>query len=140
MPTKEASVDLWVARQLDDNQIKYCPQGSDVFEINEALKTASKGGTGNLGKPEYTAVIDDFVLVVEDKADTSKQAKYEYGVISLDTASVKDYAVNGALWYAKHIAQHSPFKKVFAVGVSGDDKHRLITPCIRQLLTRHFAL
>lgn len=128
MPTKEASVDLWVARQLDDNRIKYCPQGSDVLEIDEALKTASKGGTGNLGKPEYTAVIDDFVLVVEDKADTSKQAKYENGVISLDTASVKDYAVNGVLWYAKHIAQHSPFKKVFAVGVSGDDKHRLITP------------
>lgn len=128
MPIKEASVDLWVARQLDDNRIKYCPQGSNVLEIDEALKTASKSGTGNLGKPEYIAVIDDFVLVVEDKADTSKQAKYEYGVISLDTASVKDYAVNGALWYAKHIAQHSPFKKVFAVGVSGDDKHRLITP------------
>lgn len=128
MPTKEASVDLWVARQLDDNRIKYCPQGSDVLEIDKALKTASKGGTGNLGKPEYTAVIDDFVLVVEDKADTSKQAKYEHGIVSLDTDSVKDYAVNGALWYAKHIAQHSPFKKVFAVGVSGDDKHRLITP------------
>lgn len=128
MPKQEVNVDLWVARQLDDNHIKYCAQGSDVLEIDEALKTASKNGTGKEGYPEYTAVIDDFVLVIEDKADTSKQARYEYGVVSLDTASVKDYAVNGALWYAKHIAQNSTFKKVFAVGVSGDDKHRLITP------------
>lgn len=128
MPKQEVNVDLWVARQLDDNHIKYCAQGSDVLEIDEALKSASKNGTGNEGYPEYTAVIDDFVLVIEDKADTSKQAKYEYGVVSLDTASVKEYAVNGALWYAKHIAQNSPFKKIFAIGVSGDDRHRLITP------------
>lgn len=41
---------------------------------------------------------------------------------------VTDYAVNGAYFYAKHIAQNSPFKKVFAVGVSGNPKHHCITP------------
>ena len=29
---------------------------------------------------------------------------------------------------AKHIAQNSSFKKVFAIGVSGDEKHHKITP------------
>lgn len=33
MPIKEASVDLWVARQLDNNRIKYCPQGSAGYAI-----------------------------------------------------------------------------------------------------------
>ena len=36
MAKKEAKTDLWVARQLDDSQIKYDAQGSDVKEINEA--------------------------------------------------------------------------------------------------------
>ena len=36
--------------------------------------------------------------------------------------------MNGAYFYAKHIAQNSSFKKVFAIGVSGDAKHHKITP------------
>lgn len=128
MAKQEVNVDLWVARQLEENSIKYCPQGSNVREIDEALKTASKSGTGNAGYPEYTAIVDDFVLVIEDKADTANQICLDDGVIVQDVKAVKDYAVNGALWYAKHIAQNSPFKKVFAIGVSGDEKHRVITP------------
>lgn len=128
MAKQEVNVDLWVARQLDDNHIEYCPQGSNVLEIDQALKSASKRGTGNAGYPEYTAIVDDFVLVIEDKADTEHQIHFVDDVIAQDTKSVSDYAVNGALWYAKHIAQNSPFKKVFAIGISGDEKHRLITP------------
>lgn len=128
MAKREISVDLWVARQLDDNHIDYCPQGSSVLEIDRALKSASKRGTGNVGYPEYTAIVDDFVLVIEDKADAENQLHLVEDVIAQDVKSVRDYAVNGALWYAKHIAKNSPFKKVFAIGISGDERHRLITP------------
>ena len=55
MAKKEVKTDLWVARQLDDSKIKYDPQGSDVKEINDALQSASKRGTGNAGYPEYVA-------------------------------------------------------------------------------------
>lgn len=128
MASQEAKVDLWVARQLDDNRIKHCPKGSDIVEIEAALAGASKKGTGNAGYPEYTALVDGFVLAIEDKADTENHMHLVDGVIAQDTKSISDYAVNGALWYAKHIAQNSPFKKVFAIGVSGDERHRLITP------------
>ena len=50
------------------------------------------------------------------------------GVISDEQKDIKDYAVNGACFYAKHITQNSSFKKVFAIGVSGDEKHHKITP------------
>lgn len=129
MAKKEVRTDLWVAAQLGENGIKFDAQGSDVKEINEALKTASKKGTKNVGYPEYVAVIGDFVLVIEDKADTSKHIKLtDKGIIATDVKSVTDYAVNGAYFYSKHIAQNSSFKKVFAVGVSGDEKHHKITP------------
>lgn len=129
MAKKEVKIDLWVAAQLDECKIHFDAQGSDVKEINEALKTASKRGTGNAGYPEYTAVIGDFVLVIEDKADMDKQVKLtDSGIIDTSVKAVTDYAVNGAYFYAKHIAQNTTFKKVFAVGVSGDAKHHIITP------------
>ncbi len=129
MAKKEASTDLWVASQLGECGIPHSPQGSTVKEIDDALKSASKKGTGNVGYPEFVAVVESFVLVIEDKADTSKHCKYtDSGILDMDTKAVTDYAVNGAYFYAKHIAQNSNFKKVFAIGVSGDVKHHKITP------------
>ena len=129
MAKKEVKTDLWVARQLDDSKIKYDAQGSDVKEINDALQSASKRGTGNAGYPEYVAVVKDFVIVIEDKADLTKHQKLSNtGILSIDQKDIADYAVNGAYFYAKHIAQNSSFHKIFAIGVSGDEKHHKITP------------
>ncbi len=129
MAKKEIKTDLWVARQLDDCLIEYDAQGSNVKEIDDVLKSASKRGTGKAGYPEYVFVIQDFVVVIEDKPSLSKHEKLtEAGVISLEQKDIIDYAVNGAYFYAKHIAQNSSFQKVFAVGVSGDEKHHKITP------------
>lgn len=38
MAKKEVKIDLWVAAQLDECKIHFDAQGSDVKEINEALK------------------------------------------------------------------------------------------------------
>lgn len=129
MAKKEIKTDLWVARQLDDSKIKYDAQGSNVKEINDALQSASKRGTGNAGYPEYDAVVKDFVIVIEDKADLVKHQKLtDTGILSTDQKDIADYAVNGAYFYAKHIAQNSSFHKIFSIGVSGDEKHHKITP------------
>ena len=45
-----------------------------------------------------------------------------------DTASKQDYALNGALHYAKHLIKHTSYKKVIAIGISGDEKRHRITP------------
>ena len=129
MAKKEVKTDLWVARQLDDCKINYDAQGSEVKELNEVLQSASKRGTGNAGYPEYVAVIKDFVVVIEDKAELTKHQKLtDTGILSVEQKDIVDYAVNGAYFYAKHIAQNSSFHKVFAIGVSGDEKHHKITP------------
>lgn len=129
MAKEEVKTDLWVASQLKDCNIKFDAQGSHIKEIDEALRTASKKGTGKAGYPEYVAVIDDFVLVIEDKFSIDRQEKLtDQKVLAMDVKSITDYAVNGAYYYGKHITQHSSFKKVFAVGVSGDEKHHVISP------------
>ena len=127
----EASTDLWVWELLKEAGISksMSPQGSSVKELNEALKTASKSRTGNVGRPEYIGVIQDFVIVIENKKDTTNHIKRtEKEVIATDTASIIDFAVNGALFYGKHIAKETNFKKIIAIGVSGNEKHHEISP------------
>lgn len=57
MAKKEVKTDLWVYNLLKEANIELDPQGSSIKEINEALKTASKKGTGNVGFPEYVGVV-----------------------------------------------------------------------------------
>lgn len=129
MAKKEIKTDFWVRDLLSDARINFDAQGSSIVEINTALKTASKRGTGKIGFPEFVAVVKDYVLVVEDKANTAYHVKLDNkGNISTATNDILAYAVNGALFYAKHIAEHTSYKKVIAIGVSGAEKRHKITP------------
>ena len=129
MAKKEVKTDLWVYDLLKDAGIKLDPQGCSIKEVNEALKTASKKGTGNVGFPEYVGVVKDFLIVIEDKSDISKHVKYnDKDLICTETKSVMDYAVNGAYFYGKHLINNTHYKKVIAFGVSGNEKHHKITP------------
>lgn len=129
MAKKEVQTDLWVYELLKEADIELTPQGSNLKDVNEALKTASKNQTGNVGFPEYCGAVKDFLLVIEDKAALDKHIiKTENDLIAQDVKAVKDYAVNGALFYALHLAQHTSYHKVLAFGVSGTPKHHRITP------------
>lgn len=129
MSKKEASTDLWVHDLLKEAGIELDAQGSEIKELDEALKTASKRGTCKVGKPEYVGVVKDFIIVIEDKAKLENHIKEtESGAISTDVDDVTDYSVNGALFYAKHLIKNTSFAKAIAIGVSGDEKRHRITP------------
>lgn len=129
MAKKEVVTDYWVNGLLQDAGIELEPQGSTIHEINNALKTASKSGSGKVGFPEFVGIVKDFILVIENKADLSKHIKLDVNnVISLDQADVRNYAINGAIFYGKHLAKNTSYKKVIAFGISGDKKKHIISP------------
>lgn len=129
MAKKEVLTDLWVYELLKEANIDLHPQGSNIKELDDALKSASKAGTGKVGFPEYCGIVKDFVLIIENKADVSLHIKRnEKDVICNEIVSVKNYAVNGALFYGKHLAQKTTYKKIIAFGVSGNEKRHKITP------------
>lgn len=141
MAKKEAVTDIWVHGLLQDAGIALDPQGSSILEINNALKTASKSGSGKVGFPEFVGVVKDFILVIENKADLSKHIKLDKnGIVSADLSDVKNHAVNGAIFYGQHLAKNTSYKKVIAFGISGDEKKHKISPiyideteCYREL-------
>jgi len=129
MAKKEANFDLYIHRLLSDAKIDAEAQGSEVVEIAAALKKASKRQTGNVGRPEFCAVVKGFALVLENKSDRSSlRLDDSEGKLSLSVDATMNYAVNGALWYAQTIVKQTHFKKVFAFGSAGDNKHHILQP------------
>lgn len=127
----EKNTDLFISRLLDSANIEFTPNGSSIKEIEDALKTASKRGTKRVGFPEFVGKSKDFIIVIEDKAETNKQALYcekNPNRLDLRVNALTDYAENGALHYAQHIINYTNFKKIFAFGCSGDEKHHIIRP------------
>lgn len=129
MAKKEILTDLWVYELLKEANVDLHPQGSNIKDIDNALKSASKAGTGKVGFPEYSGIVKDFVLIIENKADVSLHIKRnEKDIICNEVSNVKNFAVNGALFYGKHLAKNTNYKKFIVFGVSGNEKRHKITP------------
>lgn len=124
----EKKTDILIARLLREAGIDAEPNGSRIKEVREALATSSKRGTGKQGFPEFTAQVGEFIIVIEDKAENERQAKYispGSEVLLMDNSSIVNYAENGALHYAQNIIAKTAFKKVFAFGCSGTTEKTL---------------
>ena len=120
MAKKEANFDLYIHQLLCEAGIKADTQGSNNVEIDNALKTASKHQTGKAGYPEYVAVVQDFVIVMEDKADRNNLwLKDDEDKILLSVSATRDYAVNGAVYYAKKIIEILHIKKYLHLEMQG---------------------
>ncbi len=130
MARNEVKTDSWVRDLLKVANIPFAEQGGGTKELDEAFKTASKALSGKAGYPDFCAVVKDFVFVFENKADIDKHCKLDSkNCIDLENAdSVKNYAVNGAIHYGKHLAKHTNYKKIIAIAVSGNEKRHKITP------------
>ncbi len=127
----EKKTDIFISKLLEIANIKYTPNGSDIKEIQEALKSASKKGTGKSGFPEFVGIAKDFILVIEDKSEIERQVFYEDDnnqILSTNPKAITNYAENGALHYANEIIAKTNFQRIFAFGCSGDEKHHIIRP------------
>ena len=128
MGAAEKMTDHIVYDLMTSAGLKPEPEKTQIREVQNALKTASKRMTGRTGKPEFIALSGNYLIIVEDKAETKYQANYmtdKSDTLLMDTPSVEYYAENGALHYAQHITFYTSFKKVFAFGCSGTEKDQL---------------
>ena len=118
----------YIQNRLEAVEIFSETQSTRNIELDSALKTASKNQTGKAGYPDHIALVEDFVLVMEDKSDRLKLVLRDGGEISQSVDATKNYALNGALFYANKILDGTRYKKIFAFGNVGDRKHHTIQP------------
>lgn len=133
--SNETQTDIWVYNLAKDAGIILHPQGSNIESVAKSLKTASKNLKGNAGIPDFSAVVsssnNDYLIIIENKKETSLHISLDKNeLISNTDKDIGKYAVNGAVHYAKHLAKDNnvPFKKIFAIGISGNEERHRITP------------
>lgn len=95
-----------------DNGITVEEQKSEIAKVKNLLSKASKNAKGNSGYPEF--IISNkkdsaFLIVFECKPDVKKHE-------SPNRDKAVDFAVDGVIHYARHLAKHYA---VVAVAVSG---------------------
>ena len=101
-----------------DNGITVEEQKSEIAKVKSLLAKASKNAKGNAGYPEFIVSIrkdTGFLIVFECKPDVKKH-------VSLGRDRPVEFAVDGVLHYAKHLAKHY---SVVAVAVSGSTSSSL---------------
>ena len=129
MKDNEAPFDIYINELLKEAKINAEYQFSSINELSNALKTASKNQTGNSGYPDFTALVKNFLIIIEDKAERDKLfLKDENNNFVMTVKATKDYALNGALFYAKKILENSSFKKIFIIGCAGSSKYHTLKP------------
>lgn len=129
MNNYESNFDIYIHDLLKEAGIESEYQHTEIAQLNEALSTASKNQTGESGYPDFIAVVEGYVIVIENKADRDKLClKDKDGSISQSIKATRDYALNGALYYARKIIEHGTFTKIFAFGNAGDSKHHTLQP------------
>ncbi|MDQ4626219.1 HsdM family class I SAM-dependent methyltransferase [Janthinobacterium lividum] len=87
----------------------------------------SKPGKGE-GKPEFVFVVDDFIVIIEDKKEARFTRFLEDGQVNTTFPYRQDYAFNGAVHYASAMLRNGvPHDKgIFAVGIGGEEHHHEI--------------
>ncbi len=120
--SKEVQVDEWVREKLKSMGLKL---GKDFLEkdasayLEDALKGASKTKKqSGKGKPDFVCECYDLPVVIECKLGLSMLENKENHKISLSQTSIQNYAINGALHYAKHLIKSKKYKEVIAIGVA----------------------
>lgn len=132
MKNEITGTDQFVRREIEKFGIPYSEQSALNPEISKALKGASKQGGKGIGKPEFVIQNGEYLIVIEDKKSNDKLIKYnEANKIDKEISSLKNYAVNGAVHYARHIIEKtSSFDEVIAVGITGDEGYHNIQPAV----------
>ncbi|WP_196794374.1 HsdM family class I SAM-dependent methyltransferase [Helicobacter cetorum] len=112
-------------------------EGKMSDSLKNALKNASKTESkASFGRPDFSLEIyhakgdkeNIIPIVIENKLYSKflKSLNSKDSTIKSDEKSIKDYAVNGALYYAKSILRDKDkYKECIAIGVAGDNRENI---------------
>jgi len=122
----EDHVNDWVKSKLDalklKNQKDYYTESAIPDYLKEALKGRAKTeNKTNFGKPDFSITqYKQAPVIIENKLGLNKLITETKDGIKFDEKSIKDYAVNGALYYATGMIASGKYHEVIAIGIVGE--------------------
>ena len=121
----EEHVNDWVKSKFDQlrlkNQKDYYTESAIPDYLKEALRGRAKTDKKtNFGKPDFSLTKYKIPVVIENKLGLKKLLKETKDGVKFDDKSIKDFAANGALYYATGMIASGKYNEVIAIGISGD--------------------
>lgn len=124
--TLEADVDDYVKKKLEELGLKKLIDYNEKSSMSEYMKIALKGAAKteskkNFGVPDFHIEKYNLPIIIENKLGFKYHIAETKQGIKMDEKSIKNYAVNGAIYYAKSMIASKKYDEVIAIGISGED-------------------
>ena len=124
--TLEDDVNDYVKKQFDRmDKVKnkdYTVESSMSKYMREALAGSAKTQhKTTFGKPDFQIEQFKVPIIIEDKLSLNKLVSRNKEGIKNDDASISNFAVNGALHYARNMIASGKYHEVIAIGIAGDN-------------------
>lgn len=126
----EDDVNDYVKQQFDRmGKIKnrdYTVESSMSLYMREALIGSAKTQRKTkFGKPDFQLEAFNVPVVIEDKLRLNRLIAVSKDGVKNDDASIANFAVNGALYYARNMIASGKYQEVIAIGVAGDNSENV---------------
>ncbi|MGH1600069.1 N-6 DNA methylase [Campylobacter majalis] len=124
--TLEDDVNDFVKQNFTRLGLKKLKDYNVESSISEYLKQSLKGSAKtanktNFGKPDFSIEKYEIPVIIENKLHAKKLVQSTKDGIKFDDASISNFAVNGALYYARNMIASGKYDEVIAIGIAGDN-------------------
>lgn len=121
----ESDVNDWVKAQLERVGLIKLADYNEESGMSDYMKEALRGSAKtasktNFGKPDFHVEKYGKPVIFENKFSSKKLIAETKEGIKQDDKSIGNFAVNGALYYARNMIGSGRYQEVFALGVAGD--------------------
>lgn len=122
----ESDVNDYVKDKLAELGLKKLIDYNEESAMSDYMKEALKGSAKtkdktSFGKPDFHIEKYSIPIVIEDKLGIKHHIALNKSGIRMDEKAVREYAVNGAIHYAKNMIASKRYDEVIAIGISGDN-------------------
>lgn len=126
----EQDVNDWVKAQFSKYGLEKLKDYNEESGMSDYMKEALKGSAKtdtktNFGKPDFHVEKYHLPVIIENKLKLSKLVSKTKTGVKFDDKSIRSYAVNGALYYARNMIASGKYSEVIAIGIAGDDEQNV---------------
>lgn len=116
---KERLVSLGLERRVGNG---FSTESDMSDYLKEALRGSAKtANKTNFGKPDFHIEKYKIPVIIENKLGSKKLIAENKDGVKFDDTSISNFAVNGALHYARNMVASEKYSEVIAIGAAGDN-------------------
>lgn len=127
----ERDVDRYIENKLKSIGLVLKKDFNDQRNMSDYLKDSLRGSSKaenktGMGIPDFTVEkYKEAPVIIENKVGLKKLQKLTKEGISKNDKDIQNFAVNGAVSYARHMIHSGKYDTVIAIGIAGDTDENL---------------